>query len=233
MSDLMMPLFYFLLTILVYLAAVHLQRRIEHPLLNPVLITLLVLVCLLLGLGIPYVDYQAGGHWLSDLLAPSVVALGVPLYKQIKQIKRELPGVLLVVALATIFALTSTVVLAILVGAEAEIAISLAPKSVTTPIAVMIVEQMQGEPSLGALAVIVTGLLGAIAGIPLLNLMGIREPKSRGIAMGTACHALGTARIVQEGGEQGAYSALALVLSATISAILAPILVPLILQWII
>ncbi|GAA5218186.1 LrgB family protein [Corallincola platygyrae] len=226
-----MPLFYLLLTVAVYLGAMALQKRWNHPLLNPVLIALLVLVAILLGFDIPYQDYQAGGHWLSDLLAPSVVALGVPLYKQLKQIRRELPGVLMVVTLSTLFALMSTVILALLVGAANEIAVSLAPKSVTTPIAVMIVEQMNGTPSLGAIAVIVTGLVGAIAGIPVLNWMKITEPKSRGIAMGTACHALGTARIVQEGGEQGAYSALSLVISATISAIIAPLMVPVLLQW--
>lgn len=227
-----MPIFYLLLTVTTYRLAMVLQQRFQHPLLNPVLISLTLLVALLLLAEIPYQNYMAGAHWLSDLLGLSVVALGVPLFQQLQHIRRELPGVLLVVALSTLFALFSTVILALLVGAEAYIATSLAPKSVTTPIAVMIVEQMQGSPSLAALAVIVTGLVGAIAGLPLLDLLGIHRPKARGIAMGTACHALGTARIVNEGEEQGAYSALALVLSATMSAIFAPLLVPHLINWV-
>ncbi|WP_079253775.1 LrgB family protein [Endozoicomonas arenosclerae] len=227
----MKGLLYCSLTVLVYLIAWKLQNRFKHSLLNPVLISILVLVGILLAGKIPYSDYQQGGDWLSHLLGLAVVALGVPLYQQMREIHRELPGVILVVFTSSLFALVSTVVLAILAGADGQVAISLAPKSVTTPIAVMIVDNLNGVPSLAAIAVILTGLMGAIFGLPLLSLMKITDPKARGIAMGTACHALGTARIVQSSLKEGAYSALALVLSASISALLAPWVVPTVLGW--
>ncbi|KEQ13940.1 LrgB family protein [Endozoicomonas numazuensis] len=228
----MKGLLYCSLTVAVYLIAWKLQNRFKHSLLNPVLISILVLAGILLAGNIPYSDYQQGGDWLSNLLGLAVVSLGVPLYQQMREIHRELPGVILVVFVSSLFALVSTVVLAVMAGADGQVAISLAPKSVTTPIAVMIVDNLNGVPSLAAIAVILTGLMGAIFGLPLLSLLKITDPKARGIAMGTACHALGTARIVQNSLQEGAYSALALVLSASISALLAPWLVPWVLSWI-
>lgn len=224
-------LFYLLLTVGIFLLGSRLQKKYQHPLLNPVLLSIVFLVAVLLSFDIPYADYQSGGHWLSDLLNLAVVALGVPLYKQMKEISRELPGIILLVSLASAFALCSTVLLAVIAGADGEIALSLAPKSVTTPIAVLIVDNMDGVPSLAAIAVILTGLMGAIFGVPLMNALKITSPKARGIAMGTASHALGTARIVQDSLQEGAYSALALVLSASISALLAPVVVPALLIW--
>ncbi|WP_422410435.1 MULTISPECIES: LrgB family protein [unclassified Endozoicomonas] len=227
----MKGLLYFSLTVVVYLIAWKLQNRFKYSLLNPLLISILVLVGILLAGNIPYSDYQQGGNWLSNLLGIAVVALGVPLYQQMRDIHRELPGVILVVFISSLFALVSTVILAVLAGADGQVAISLAPKSVTTPIAVMIVDSLNGVPSLTAIAVILTGLMGAIFGLPLLSLLKITDPKARGIAMGTACHALGTARMVQSSLKEGAYSALALVLSASISALLAPWVTPRVLGW--
>ncbi|WP_448215487.1 LrgB family protein [Endozoicomonas sp. 2B-B] len=224
-------LLYCSLTVAVYLIAWKLQNRFKYSLLNPLLISILVLVGILLVGNIPYSDYQQGGDWLSNLLGIAVVALGVPLYQQMRDIHRELPGVILVVFISSLFALVSAVILAVLAGADGQVAVSLAPKSVTTPIAVMIVDSLNGVPSLTAIAVILTGLMGAIFGLPLLSLLKITDPKARGIAMGTACHALGTARMVQSSLKEGAYSALALVLSASISALLAPWVIPRVLGW--
>lgn len=221
-----MNLLYLPLTIVIFLACVKLHKRFSYSFLNPLLITLMILVGLLLGVDISYQDYNEGAHWLSDLLQPAVVALGVPLYTQMSAFKRELPAIMITVALASVLAIVSTVLLALLVGATNTVAASLAPKSVTTPIAVLISEQVGGNQPLAAIAVIITGLMGAIFGVPWLKWVGIKSAKAKGIAMGTACHALGTARIAEEGGEEGAYSALALVLSAAFSALLAPIFVP-------
>jgi len=214
-------------TIGLYLLAKRLQRHCPSPWLNPVLITLTILVLTLIFFNIHYSDYNQYSGWLSELLQPAVVALGVPLYRQIHEIKRELPRIGLTILASALIAITSTVLFALMVGATPQIAASLAPKSVTTPIAVLISEQVQGQPALSAIAVLLTGLVGAVIGLPVLKLFGVHSRKAQGIAMGTACHALGTARIAEEGHQEGAYSALALVLSATFSAILCPLIVPL------
>ena len=152
----------------------------------------------------------------------------MPLYQQIHAIKKELPQITITVVASVILAITSTLLLALMLKVTPEVAISLAPKSVTTPIAVLIVDKVGGQAPLAAIAVIITGLVGAVIGLPWMKLMGVHSAKAQGVAMGTACHALGTARIAEEGQIQGAYSALAMVLSATFSAILAPIIVPLV-----
>ncbi|MBD1388058.1 LrgB family protein [Neiella sp. HB171785] len=217
---------YLPLTIAVYWLALQLYRQIKTPLLNPVLVSIGTLVVLLLLADIEYAAYDQYSHILTDLLQPAVVALGVPLYLQIHTIKRELPKILVAVLIAVIIAVASTTAIAVALGASADIAASLAPKSVTTPIAVLISEQIAGHPSITAIAVIVTGLVGSVIGIPWLKALQINHPKAQGIAMGSACHALGTARIVELGEEQGAYSALSLVFSAVFSAMLCPLLVP-------
>lgn len=227
-----MNLIYLPLTILIYLGAVKLQRRWPQPLFNPVLLTLISLVSLLLASGISYGDYDEYNHYLTNLLQPAVVALGVPLYQQLHLIRQELPRIAIVVLISVIVAITSSVLLALLIDMTPDIASSLAPKSVTTPIAILIVQKIGGHAALAAIAVIVTGLVGSVIGLSWMRLSGIHSPKAQGIAMGTACHALGTARISEEGAQQGAYSAFAMVLSATFSALLAPFIVPWLLSYI-
>lgn len=217
---------YLPLTIFIYYLAVKLHQRYRQPLLNPVLVTLVSLIGVLLFAGIGYTDYNQYSSWLTQLLQPAVVALGVPLYQQLHTIKRELPQIALVVLGAAVIAVVSTVLLALFVGASSEIAASLAPKSVTTPIAVTIAQHIDGQAAITAIAVIVTGLVGSVFGVPWLRMIKVDSAKAQGIAMGTACHALGTARIAEQGSSQGAYSALAMVLSAAFSALLCPLLVP-------
>ncbi len=223
----MINILYLPLTIVVFIAAGHLQNRYPFPLFNPVLISIIVLVSGLLLFGISFETYNEYSGWLTKLLEPAVVALGVPLYKQLPEIRRELPKISLTILVAAAIAISSSVGLALIVGATSEIAISIAPKSVTTPIAVLISAQVHGQPAITAIGVLITGLVGSIIGLPVLKLFGVHSGKAQGIAMGTACHALGTARIAQEGYQQGAYGAIALVLSATFSAILCPLIVPL------
>ena len=227
----MINFFYLPLTIGVYIAAQFLQRKFKSPLLNPVLLSLAALIALLFFAGIDYKNYNQFSSWLTELLKPSVVALGVPLYLQLHTIKRELGQILSTVGISIVVAITVSTAIALVLGASTEVAVSLSPKSVTTPIAVLISEQIGGQPSITAIAVIITGLVGAVFGVPWLKILKITNPKAQGIAMGTACHALGTARIAEEGATQGAYSALSLVLSAIFCALLCPIIVPLIIGF--
>lgn len=218
---------YLPLTIAIYLLALRLYRLVKTPWLNPLLVTLVALCSLLLAMDVSYQHYQQQAHWLSDLLQLAVVALGVPLYQQMTALRRKLPAIMLLLLIATLLAVSGSLLLGLLIGAGQEIALSLAPKSVTTPVAVIISQQIGGQPALSALAVIVTGIVGAISGPWWMRWLKIESAAAQGLAMGTACHALGTARILEEGAEQGAYSALAMVVSAALTAVIAPLLVPL------
>lgn len=222
----MIPLLCLIATLVVYLLALRLQKRCPHPLMNPVLITIVLLISALLWLDISYAQYNQGAKWLTWLMEPAVVALGLPLYQQMKSIRRDLPALLLIISGSALLALVSTVVMLRLLGGDLLLVASLAPRSVTTPVAIAVAEPLGGAGALAALGVLITGLLGAMFGLPLLKLARIVNPKAQGVAMGVASHALGTATMMKEGEQQGAYSALSLVLCAIITALLAPMVVP-------
>ena len=217
-------------SILTFLLAQRLQLRLRHPLANALLWSLLLWVAILLLLDLPYSRYYAQTHWLSDLLQAAVVALGVPLFRQLKAMRHHLPLLLGVTLLSSGCGLLTAVGLALASGLEAQVVSALAPRSVTTPIAVEIAAKLNAPLALAAVAVIITGLFGAIFGLPLLERSGIRDKRAQGIAMGAASHALGTARCAEVSPALAAYSALAMVLCALFTTLLAPWLVPWLIQ---
>jgi len=213
-------------TVATFLLAQRLQLKLRHPLANALLWSMLLWVVLLLTTAIPYSRYMVSSHWLSDLLQPAVVALGVPLFRQLKAMHRHLPVLLTTTLLASLCGLITAVGCARLFGADELMMAALAPRSVTTPIAVEIASKLQAPIALTALAVIVTGLFGAIFGLPLLQWLGIKDKRAQGVAMGAASHALGTARCAEVSPVLAAYSALAMVLCAIFTTLIAPYLVP-------
>ncbi len=218
------------LTIALFYGAQKLQHRFPLPFLNPVLLSLIALIAIILLTGGTFEEYNKYSHFISDLLDISVVALGVPLYHQFHSIHKALPKLLTIALISAIIAISSTILLSLIVGASNEIAISLAPKSVTTPIAVLISEKSGGIAALSAVAVLVTGISGAVFGEKMLALFKVTSDEAIGAAMGIASHALGTAQISRHNPKAGAYSAFTLVLSAIFSALLCPPIVRLILR---
>lgn len=216
------------LTLVVFFAARKLAARFKIPLLNPLLLALVVIIPFLLLTGIPYERYFQGSKILSDLLAPAVVALACPLYQQLHQIRARWKSIMTVCFIGSLVAMVSGPALALLMGAPPEIAASVLPKSVTTPIALAISDTLGGIPAISAACVILVGISGAILGHPLLNAMGMHDNAARGLAMGAAFHALGTARCAELNYQEGAFSALALVICGVITALIAPFLFPLI-----
>jgi predicted murein hydrolase (TIGR00659 family) len=219
------PLLGLTLTLLAYLAAYRLYERSGfNPLANPVLIAVLLLVALLAATRTPYKTYFEGAQFVHFLLGPATVALAVPLYEQRAQLRRlALPLAAGLVA-GVLTAVLSAVAIAWLLGASRETLLSLAPKSVTTPIAMGIAEKIGGLPSLTAVLVILTGMTGAVIARPVLNLLRIRTPATRGFALGVASHGIGTARAFQVSEEAGAFAGLAMGLTALLTALVAPLL---------
>jgi predicted murein hydrolase (TIGR00659 family) len=194
----------------------------SNPLLNPVITAVATLIGFLVLTDTPYTAYFEGGQFVHFLLGPATVALAVPLYKQFANLKRLwLPVAVGLVSGITIGALSS-VGIARLLGASLQTQLSLAPKSVTAPVAMGISEQIGGLPSLTAVLVVVTGILGAVIGSKLFELMRIRDDAVKGIAMGVAAHGIGTARAFQISSEMGAFSGLAMALSAFATAVILP-----------
>lgn len=209
-------------TLAVYAGAGVLYRRFRFFLLNPVLVSVAVLIAALKLLRVDYAAYQQGGRYLHFFLAPAVVALGLPLYRQLERLRALLLPLVLSTFLGSALGILSAAVPARLLGASAELVRSLAPKSATTPIAVGVAEVLGGLPSLTAGVVIATGILGAVAGPPFLKLLGVTSPTAFGLAMGAASHGIGTARALEEGELSGAASGLALALNGALTALLAP-----------
>jgi len=216
------------LTIVVFFLTRQLAIKIKSTLFNPLVISTLILIPILLLTGTSYREYFHNVRWINDLLPYSVVALAYPLYEVIPQIKSRWKSILIITFIASLSSMISGVCIAFWLGANTEIAASLLPKSVTTAIAVTIAENQGGVPSITALTVILVGILGAIFGHQLLNLFKIRTASARGLAIGSVSHAVGTARCIEVDYNEGAYSSLALVLCGIMTSLAAPFLFPII-----
>lgn len=218
------------LTLAVYFAARWLARKLNMPLLNPLLVSMAVIIPLLLFTGIPYERYFQGSKILNDLLQPAVVALAFPLYEQLHQIRARWKSIIAVCFIGSLTAMISGGAIALWLGATPEIAASILPKSVTTPIAMAVADSLGGIPAISAVCVIFVGILGAVFGHTLFNLLKITTHSARGLAMGTASHALGTARCAEMDYQEGAFGSLALVICGIITSLLAPFLFPVLLH---
>ncbi|WP_227318874.1 CidB/LrgB family autolysis modulator [Cedecea davisae] len=218
------------LTLIVFFAARKLAARVQSPLLNPLLVCMVVIIPLLLVTGIPYDHYFKGSEVLNDLLQPAVVALAFPLYEQIHQIRARWKSIITICFIGSMVAMTTGTSIALLMGASPEIAASVLPKSVTTPIAMAVGGGIGGIPAISAVCVIFVGILGAVFGHTLLNLMRIHTKASRGLSMGAASHALGTARCAELDFQEGAFSSLALVICGVMTSLIAPFLFPVLLK---
>lgn len=219
------------LTVVVFLAARQLAARVKISIVNPLLIAMAVIIPLLLLLQIPYTRYFQGSAILNSLLQPAVVALALPLYEQMHQIRARWKSIISVCFIGSITAMISGTAIALWLGATPEIAATLLPKSVTTPIAMAVSGSLGGIPAISAICVLMAGVLGAVFGHMLLNLLRVRTASARGLAIGNASHAIGTARAVEMDAQEGAFSSLALVLCAIITSLLAPFIFPVLLHW--
>lgn len=219
------------LTLLAYLAAVWLyQKSGNSPYLIPVLPSVVLVVAVLLLTGTPYPVYFDHVQALYFLIGPATVALAVPLYGQLHSIRtmwRPLGVALLVGSSA---AIVSAVLVAWALGGSLETILSLAPKSASMPFALPVAERLGGLASLAAVAVAITGILGAVVARPVLNALGIENHAVRGFAVGLTAHAIGTARALQVSETAGAFSALAMGLNGIATAVLVPLFIAL-LQW--
>jgi predicted murein hydrolase (TIGR00659 family) len=212
------------LTLAVYAGAGRLYARLGWALLNPVLVTVAVVIGALSLLGVEYEAYDRGGRLLSFFLGPAVVALGVPLAERWGEIRRQGRALAVSMVLGAVVGVLSGAGTAALLGASPETVWSVAPRAATTPIAIGVAEALGGVPALTAGFVIASGVAGAVVGPALLRLVGVRGPAAFGLAMGAAAHGIGTARAFEEGEAEGAAAGLAIGLCGVATAALAPAL---------
>lgn len=216
------------LTFGVFYAAKTIQRRLGWVLFNPILIAIAVIIIFLLAMDIPYETYDKGASLIAFWLKPAVVALGVPLYLQLSSIKRQFLPILVSQMVGCIVGIVSVVAISKMLGASDTVVMSLASKSVTTPIAMEVTQVLGGIPSLTAAIVVITGLTGAIIGFKTLYVGHVNHPMALGLSMGAASHALGASAAMDRDEFVGAYASLGLTLNGILTALLTPTVISLI-----
>jgi predicted murein hydrolase (TIGR00659 family) len=220
------PLLWLTVTLIVYCAAFRLYEwSSANPLLNPVAISIISLIYFLALTKTDYQLYFSGAQYIHFLLGPATVALAIPLYQQVSKLKKIWFSATVAITTGVVLGAVSSVFIARWLGADIQTQLSLAPKSVTAPVAMGIAEKIGALPSLTAALVVMTGVTGALICTVLFGLLGIKDNSVKGIAVGVAAHGIGTARAFQINAEMGAFSGLAMAVSTLISALTLPWLV--------
>lgn len=215
-------LFPLVLTIGAYQIGLWCRKKWEHPICNPILIAVILVIAVLLLTGFPVETYQAGTAGISWLLTPATVCLALPLYEQLKILKKNLPAVLLGVVAGTVTSLAVIVLLCRIFNLAPQISTSLLPKSITTAMGIVLSSQNGGIAPLTTAAIIVTGISGSLLGTTLCKLFQLKDPIAQGVAFGTASHVIGTTKAAELGQLQGAVSSLSLTVAGILTAILFP-----------
>lgn len=214
---------FILLTVLSYLGMKMIYERYGLPLLVPVATTTVLLIALLLIFNIPYETYMTGGSWINELLSPAVVALAYPLYRNRWKIYQYKLPIIASVSSAIIAGFISGFAFVKMAGLDRTYAATFLPKSVTSPIAMEIASITGGIPSLAAALVVLSGMIGAIFGPYLLKMFHIEHYLGIGVGYGSAAHGIGTAKAMEYGKEEAAFSSISMTLSAIVYAFALPL----------
>lgn len=216
-----MPVFWLALTCGTFALADVVSHRLgRHPAAHPIILSCVLLALLLIGTRTPYQTYADGTAFLSFLLGPATVALAVPLWRNWDAVKRTGLAIAAALLAGSLTAIVSVVGIAWAMGASPQMLHTLAPRSVTTPVAIALSQSFGGIPALSVVAVMVSGIFGAIIATPMFNRMGFRDPRARGFAVGISAHGLGTNRAYQVSETAGVFAGVALALNAALTSIL-------------
>lgn len=223
MSDLFTQSLFFgvVVSIAGYELGLVLKRRWRSPLCNPLLIAIVFVIAVLLGMDMEYEVYYEGGKYISYLLTPATVCLAVPLYQQLNLLKKNGRAIMIAISAGVLSSLTSIFLLSKLFGLTHEQYVTLLPKSITTAIGMSVSEKLGGIVTVTVIVIVITGILGNVIAEGVFRLFRIEEPVARGLALGTASHAVGTAKAMELGEIEGAMSSLSIVVSGILTVIAA------------
>lgn len=214
-----------LASLIIYQVATYAQQKWQSILLNPMLVTITVLAPILVFAEVNYQQYMQGTQLLNFMLEPAIVALGFPLYLQLRSIKYHWKEIIAILSLGIIIVIIISFAATMTLIAIPEIAIALSLKSVTTPIGIALTEQHSGDSSITAFAIMIAGFSGALLGQRWLSFIGVNSIKAQGLAIGSASHVIGTAVLAKISAEHAAYSSVALIFSALLTALISPWLI--------
>ena len=211
-------------TILSYQFGLFLQKKTKSPLCNPLLISIILLIGLLLLTGYPNANYQAGMKSISWLMTPATICLAVPLYQQVNILRKNWKAVLAGITAGTLASLSFIFVMCRILDVGDVLTYSLLPKSITTAMGTALSAQTGGNEAITTAAIVITGILGNILGVPLCRLFKITHPVAQGVALGTASHVIGTTKARELSDLTGAVSSLSLTVAGILTAVLYPII---------
>lgn len=211
------------ISIVGYELGIILKKKLKNPLCNPLLISIIFVIAVLLIFDVDYNAYYEGGRYLSYLLTPATVCLAIPMYQQLKLLRSNFPAIMAGICTGVLSGLVTVLVMARLFHFTHEQYVTLLPKSITTAIGMDVSEKLGGIVTVTALIIIVTGILGNVIAEGVFKIFRIHEPVAKGLALGTAAHAVGTAKAMELGGVEGAMSSLSIVVSGILTVIAASV----------
>jgi predicted murein hydrolase (TIGR00659 family) len=218
------PLFGIMLSLFAFEAGCFIYKKTKVALFNPLLVAIAVVIVVLIGLGVNFETYNKGGQFINMFLGPCTVILAVPLYKQISLLKKHGLPILVGISIGSTVGIVSTILLSNAFGLNEILIRSLVPKSVTTPIGVEISNQLQGIPAVTVAAIIISGITGAIVAPSIFKILKVKSKIAVGISIGTASHAVGTAKALEIGEVEGAMSGLSIGIAGLMTVFIAPVI---------
>ncbi|MCQ8213294.1 MULTISPECIES: LrgB family protein [unclassified Cetobacterium] len=221
----MSPLVSILISLVAYQIGVFIYRKTKITLLNPLLLGIIFVISILVIFDIPLNEYNKGTEIITFFLAPATVVLAVPLYNQIETLKKNIVPILFGITVGSTSAILSVIFLSKLVNLEKDVLISILPKSITTAIGIEITKALNADTALTIVAIVSTGIVGAAIGPTICKWSKIDNSIAKGVAIGTASHAVGTSKAIEIGEVEGAMSGLAIGIAGIITVFLIPILI--------
>lgn len=219
------PLFGVMISLIAFEIGLFINKKTRKSFLNPLLIAIAIVILSLKIFDISLQDYNKGGQIISFLLGPATVALAVPLYKNFSVLKKNAFPIIVGIFTGSVVSITSIILISKAFGLETVLALSLVPKSVTTPIGIEVSKQLGGVPEITVAAIIITGITGAIMAQVVFSALKIKDKVAIGIAIGTSAHAVGTGKAIEMGEVEGGMSGLSIGVAGLITVIIAPVIV--------
>lgn len=219
-----MPLYFGLfVSVFAYIIGMWLKKKLGWGILNPLLIAVILVIALLVGTGIPYAEYNKGASYISYFLTPATVCLAIPLYKQLELLKKNFAAVVIGITSGVLASAASIFIMSMLFKLDHVYYVSLLPKSITTAIGMGVSEEAGGIVTITIVSIILTGIFGNIIGEAWFRLVKIKEPIAKGLALGTASHAIGTAKALELGEVEGAMSSLSIAVAGLMTVVVVPL----------
>ncbi len=213
--------FGFVISLAAYYIGTLVRKKWNFPIFNPLLIAMLLVILVMVVFDIDYAYYEAGARYLSYLLTPATVCLAIPLYQQIELLKKNLVAILVSIFAGVVASAGSILLMSYLFGLSHGQYVTLLPKSITTAIGLSLSDELGGISNITVAAIVITGIFGNIIGETICRVFAIKSPISQGLALGTASHAIGTARALQMGEIQGAMSSLSVAVAGLLTVLFA------------